>query len=233
MRRATLLYLLPVLAATPVAAQAFEGTAIVKAAPAETVPSKWMFRGHQIAIDGVMPASSGPMAGSTMHIIIDHTAQTATVLIPLTPAVSGMMGSMLPPGSKGIKMVSALPKAAPGATPTPPKNLGTSETIAGTKCDDYEATGSDGSVERMCVTHELGEFTYPSIGGRGGRGGAAPAWVDAMRQIGGFPLKVWSPAGRVDFEIESVQRGSVPASAFEIPEGYNTMGGMGGRGGNF
>jgi hypothetical protein len=230
MRRSALMLLFPLLAAAPLTAQGFEGTVMVKPTADGTMPTTWMIKGQRIAVDAAMPASAGPMAGTATHIIVDFGSQSVTVLVPLTPAMSGMMGAMLPPGTKGLKMATALPKGTAAAGTA--KKLGTSQTIASLKCDDYEGTSTDGKVERVCMTHDLGEFAYPGggMGGRGGRG-SGPGWVEVMRQVGGFPLKEWTPAGTVDFEVLSVQRGSIPASVFEVPEGYNTMGGMGGRGG--
>ena len=231
MRQSALALLSLAMLTAPLTAQGFEGTVTVKPNAEIQVPTKWMIKGSMIAMDGTMPPTSGPMAGNAMHIIIDEAALSMTVLVPLSADMSAMMAAMLPPGTKGLKIVTTLPKGTAGPPMAMPKKLGTTQTIAGMKCDDYEGAGPDGKPTRICVTRELGDFVYPSLGGRGGRGGSAPAWVAALRQIGGFPLKVWSVDGKSDFEVESVVRGSVPASAFAVPEGYNAMPGMGGRGG--
>ena len=81
----------------------------------------------------------------------------------------------------------------------------------------------------MCVTTALGRFNLPQMdGGMGRRGGGAapPAWSQAFGNKPVFPLKVWSSDGKLAMEVVAIDKGSVPASMFEIPEGYVDMASM-------
>ncbi len=225
---------LPLLLALPLGAQGFEGTMSMRVgAPDGTqMDVKYMIKGDKMGMTMTAPASTGPMAGAEIRMIIDQGAKTATMLMP---APAGM-ANMLPPDTKGIKMVTPIgaeAASAGGAAAVTYKKLGTSQTIAGLKCDDYEAT-TDGETIRSCLASNVGMFNYPNLGGgmggRGGRGAAAPAWSKGIGQAPGFPLKVWSTDNKVAMEVTAIDRAAVPASAFEVPAGYMDLGGMmGGR----
>jgi len=176
------------------------------------------------------------MAGSEMRMIFDPKTLTATTLLPVSPV---MQQSPMFANANGIKMVMELSKVSTsmgnGAATDESveiKKLGTTEKIAGFDCDDYEITSSKGQSMRACIAQQLGHFLFPQIGSMGRGTGNAPAWTKAFGTKPGFPLKVWSPNGDVAMEVTSVERGSVPASMFEIPEGYIDMSAMmRGRGG--
>jgi hypothetical protein len=143
------------------------------------------------------------------------------------------------PDAKGMKMVIDLSKitAQPaGSAKADVKKLGTSQKIAGVSCDDYEITDENGKSVKVCVTSSLGRFRMPDLNGgmgrRGGGAGAQPAWVKAFGDKPAFPLKVWTDDGNTNIEVTSVDRAPVPASLFEIPDGYVDMTAMmRGRGG--
>ena len=87
---------------------------------------------------------------------------------------------------------------------------------------------------RACIAQSLGHFLFPTTGGgmpgRGGGNGTSPAWTKAFGKNPGLPLKVWSTKGEVAMEVTSIEKGSVPASMFEIPDGYVDMASLfGGR----
>ena len=101
---------------------------------------KYMIKGNKMGMRATPPASAGPLAGAEVRMIIDQSAKTMTMMMPL-PA--GMGNGMLPPDTKGLKMVNPIGSgtATEGSnTPVEYKKLGTSQTIAGLKCDDYEAS---------------------------------------------------------------------------------------------
>lgn len=229
------LRLLPLLLALPLGAQGFEGTMTMQVGAPDGTPMevKYMIKGEKMGMTATAPASAGPLAGAEIRMIIDPSAKTVTMLMP---AMAGM-ANLLPPDSKGIKMVNPIggADAAGGAAAGPAvtyKKLGTSQTIAGLKCDDYEST-ADGETTRACFASNVGMFTYPSLGGGmggRGRGAAAPAWSKGIGQAPGFPLKVWTTDGKVAMEVTAIDRSAVPASAFEVPAGYVDLGAMmGGR----
>jgi hypothetical protein len=105
------------------------------------------------------------------------------------------------------------------------RRLGTSDTIAGVSCDDYEIKEEKSTPMRACITTALGAFAFP-ISGRGmmgGRGSASPGWARAFDGKPGFPLKVWSSDGSVALQVTEIDKTPVEDSAFVIPEGYVTM----------
>ncbi len=228
--------LLPLVLTLPLGAQSFEGSMSMRVgAPDGTAMDvTYLIKGDKMGMTLTAPASSGPLAGNEIRMIIDQNAKTMTMLMPVPAGMGG--GGMLPPDTKGIKMVNPIgPEAARdggGAPEATYKKLGTSQTIAGLKCDDYEST-ADGQTVRSCLASNIGMFSYPSLGGGMGgraRGAAAPAWSKGLGQAPGFPLKVWTADGTVSMEVTAIDRRAVRASAFEVPAGYVDLGAMmGGR----
>lgn len=220
MRQLALILALPALLAAPAAAQSFEGTVTMtmSSGGANSMTLRYMIKGNKAAFAMALPDNSGPMAGKEMHGIVDNGTGTVTILIPMEMN-----------GSKGIKMTEHVDQVASQMKGPEPviNDLGTTETIAGYKCSDYSVTQGK-NVTNMCLTHELGTFTYPA-GPAGGRSGP-PSWARAFGANPGFPLKVWTPDGKVAMVTTSIQKGSVPAEAFTIPDGYMDMG-NGGLGG--
>jgi hypothetical protein len=239
MRRFSMLVLVQLAAAAPLAAQ-FEGTVSMRVSGGATqsvggdISMKMMVKGDQQATILTLPNNGGPMAGAEMRMVYDPKTMTATSLMPI-PAQLAQVPMFA--NAKGIKMVADLSKAQANPNTSTDvtvdvKKLGTSEKIAGFDCDDYEIKASNGDPMRACITPNLGHFLFPSMGGPMGRGASSsPAWTKAFGTKPGFPLKVWSPAGGgVAMEVTSVEKGSVPASMFEIPDGYVDMASlMGGR----
>jgi hypothetical protein len=228
----------------PLAAQ-FEGTVKMKMSTGDNGQSAdvtYMMKGRKI----VYLMQSAMAQGVDIRMIIDRDAQKSTMLMPMTGAMASMAQVPGMANAKGLMMVTDLSKAAAStgsASATAPtfKDLGTSETIAGYKCEDFEMT-SGKNVMRMCMAKELGTFAFAGAGSMGGRrggggGGGAPAWAQSMGNMG-FPLKVWSPDGKIAQEVTSIDRNPVPESAFAIPDGYVDMSSMlggrrgGGGGGN-
>jgi hypothetical protein len=226
MRKAILL-LVPLLAA-PLAGQDFEGTVSMKmenqgVGAAEVTVH---IRGDMSAFAITLP--SGPPAGMGMRMIMNGSTRKVTMLMPAMP------GMPLPAGSKGIKMVTDFPDQGDAGGKDADANvkvtaLGTSQTIAGMKCDDY-AIENNGQKMNMCVSTSMGSFRMPDMAGPGQRS-APPAWVRALGNKPMFPLKVWSTEGNaVAMEVTSVKRGSVPAEAFnENAPGYTDMSAMMGQ----
>ena len=230
MRRLALFSLVPALAAAPLAAQTFEGTISLKLPMGgETMSDvQYLVRGEKTVILMTLPASAGPMAGKEMRMIVDNPAMTMTILI-----ATELMGG------KGIKMVTDLNKVAAdaGKTAVTVKELHTSETIAGYKCDNFEVTAGK-EVTVVCMSKDLGRFTFPGgnpMGGRG-RGNGAPSWAMLFATHPGFPLKATDANGKTGMVVTGVKKGGVSSDEFMIPDGYMDMGGMrgmGGRGGGF
>lgn len=204
--------------AAPLTAQEFHGTVSMRMTDAQgqTVDTKVYVGRDKQAM--VMTTPSGPMAGTEMRIVINPAANRVTIL----------MATDMIPGSKGMKVVNEI-GAAPGpstanASPTA-KPLGTSQTIAGMRCDDYEVT-ADGMTYKLCVTEALGRFTLPDMSANA-RGPQRPGWMGAFGNRPVFPLKLSSNDGKLTMEVTSVVRGMPAAALFEEnPEGYTTPPGM-------
>lgn len=219
--------------AAPLTAQGFEGTVKMESkADGQTIDMTMYIKGNMQAVEVVMPASAGPMAGNKARMVIDHGSKQITMMIP---AGKGMP---LPPGTNGMKMVMPMDRVTGEVAKQDVsiRKLGTSQTVAGMKCDDYAVT-SDSTVMNACVTDKLGQFILPRSGPPG-RGQQSPAWSRAFGDKPMFPLKVWKAdddSGAV-MMVTSINRGSVPAGVFDTAaEGYMDMSAMmGGRrpGGN-
>lgn len=226
MRHATLL-LAPLLVVLPLGAQGFEGSIAMRLSGGgnESMEATMYTKGTRQAMVVKLPASAGPMAGGEMRTVMNHATNKITILLP---AVAGMP---LPPGSKGMKMVTDMNTGAMGnngdeADFTVTK-LGTTQTVAGFPCEDYAVT-SGKDVTNMCVTDRLGRFTMPGTGMMG-RQAPPPAWARAFGDKPMFPLKVWGSTGgnAVQMEVLSVNEGSVPAAVLDdAPEGYADMSSM-------
>jgi hypothetical protein len=192
---------------------------------ADAMTMRVAIKGDQQVTTVTLPATAGPMAGAEVRSITDPKAQTVTTLMPMPPGIAAMAGM---PDAKGMKMVLDMSKLAakPADSKAEVKKLGTTQKIAGMSCDDYQITDENGKSIKACVTSSLGRFTMPDLNGgmgRRGAGGGQPAWVKAFGDRPAFPLKVWTEDGTTNIEVTSVERGTVPASLFEIPDGYVDM----------
>lgn len=224
------------LVTAPLAAQEWQGSmTMLMTSPdmgREPVTMVMHRRGTMLANVMTMPPSAGPMAGQEMRMIIDEGSKKMTMLTPLPP------GAMIPPAmtggkpAKGMKIVMDL-GAELADTKVPEgsvKALGTSQTIAGTKCEDYEVT-TEGETMQMCLASGLGNFSFASASPRGMGAASVPAWARAI--VGKFPLQVRDKAGKFSMTTTKITPGAPAASLFEVPEGYADMsammGGMGRR----
>ena len=208
MRRFIAASILSSLATLPLAAQ-FEGSVLVKTQNAhEGGKAEYFIKGDKVAAKIFMPQGMGQYSGKEGRIIIDGSAMTVTMLMPME------MGGM-----KGIKQVTDLKAIAAKQNPVVVTEVGTSETIAGYKCDNIQVVdGKNKTV--ICMTSHLGHFAIQ--GQMGGRGG----WTSVFVSHPGFPLRVTEPDGNVSFEVTEVKPGPVSAEMFVIPDGYMDMSGM-------
>lgn len=226
MRTALLPLLLPLLATAPLAAQ-FEGTIAMTAAESGTEPIALQYHVQKgrVAIVMIAPAAAGPMAGAEVRMLVDPDQQKMTMLMPVSGQMAAMMG-----GAKGIKMIVDL-EDLPDADATAPagsvRKLGTTQQIAGRRCEDHEVT-SGNETFTMCLADGLGSFLLAS--GAMGSSAKIPAWARNLE--GKFPLKVVDGKGGATLTVTAITPGTVPAALFAVPADYQDMGGMmGGMGG--
>jgi hypothetical protein len=169
-----------------------------------------------------LPASSGPMAGQEVRMVINQATKKLTMLMPMPPGMPG--------NGKGMKMVMDFgmmqDQAETKAGDAKVTALGTSQQIAGMSCDDYEVTTKDETV-KMCMTDALGHYAFPDFTGRGRP--QMPEWVAAFGNKPVFQLKMWTDDGSMSMEVLSVKKGPVdPAILDDSPAGFMSMPGMGG-----
>jgi hypothetical protein len=233
-----LLLAFPVIAGR-VAAQGFEGTITMNVTTVFGGRStdgsiKTATKGDRTVTTLLLASRGGPLAGGVARNIIDRKANTLTTLVPMPPLISAPHSLTGGVDARGLVMVTPLSALADiggtGSNTHPDiRKLGTSETIAGMSCDDYEITDQKSTPMRACITTALGPFAFPisASGLTGGRGSAPPGWVRAFGEKAGFPLKVWSEDGKVALKVTAIDKRPVADSAFAIPEGYVAMPGRG------
>lgn len=120
------------------------------------------------------------------------------------------------------------------------EKTGRTETILGYKCDEYISKDRDVTTE-IWLAEGLGAFMGLGSGGGmgdmfgGGKKKAAAGWEEKFKGKAGFPLRVVSrdAKSRETFKMEAtkIAPGSLPASLFQAPEGWQkfqmpNMGGM-------
>jgi len=110
------------------------------------------------------------------------------------------------------------------------EKTGKTETILGYKCQQV-LVKDKGTTTEMWLAEGLGTFMGMGGGGGspfgGGRGGGAPAsskWEQALKGVGGFPLRVISRDGAnkesFKMEVTKIAPGPQPDSEFAPPAGY-------------
>ena len=222
MRRPWMLLAAPFLLAAPVAAQDFEGMIAMEMTSkemAEPMAMKMYVTGAKQAMVMTMPGDAGPMAGKEMRMVVNPGTGKLTIL---TPAPPGMP-------AKGMKMVmdfsSIATEAEAEVANVKVTALGTSQTVLGMKCEDYEVVTEEETV-KMCVSDQLGRYSFPEMSGSRPE---MPGWAKAFGDKPAFPLKVWTEDGSMTMEVTAVERGPVAAEILEEnPEGFMSMPGMGG-----
>jgi hypothetical protein len=220
------------------------GAAILSCGIAHALPAQGSFEGtvtYQMIFSNKAPMSLVYMfKGSKMRV--DMGPQAVVVY----DGTSGNFVTMMPQQKMYMEMnAKDVMAAAKGDSTRSPADFkiaktGTSETVAGTACDDYVVSDTKHPEREtdMCVAHGMGSWMSGNgISGLfGGRGGSAlPSGYDAlMKKFGGdfFPLKVDSKKdGQDEMQMAATQieRKSLDAALFATPPDYKKldMGGMG------
>lgn len=114
----------------------------------------------------------------------------------------------------------------PGAVHTKPdlQETGVKETILGYECTKYTATSDRGTTE-IWVTDQLGTFGgFPHGGGRPGASSQGmEQWEMALKGRNFFPLRIVTTKGgsvTTRMEVTSIEKESLPDSAFAPPAGW-------------
>jgi hypothetical protein len=118
------------------------------------------------------------------------------------------------------------PQAAPGAaTGTPPKvvKTGTSDTVAGRSCENWDITSQNGEHARVCVASEgVSWLNLPSLNLSGEQ-----AWMTELFDGQHVPLRFvgYKKDGTEDgrLEVEKIDPKPLADTLFQVPAGYRIM----------
>jgi hypothetical protein len=183
--------------------------------------------------DGLIRMEPQIAEAAGMAMILNLEKGETTIIMP--EQAMYMVMPMRAPSRPAAKVQGPEPKV---------EKTGEKDLILGYPCDQYLSV-ENGETTEMWITEELGTFAglgtpNPMAGMMGG--GGAPArdkgWEQALKgRKGAFPLRVISrdAKGRETFRLEArkVEPGSLPASDFKPPAGFQKMnlpmmGGFGG-----
>lgn len=183
-------------------------------------------KGRPQAMDYTMKGSRLRMDinadGHTVSNIMDMEKREMIMLMPEQSMYMVMPMKMPPEGAKAKAMESTAEIEKTGKT----------ETILGYKCHQV-LVKDKGVTTEMWLADGLGTFMGMGNGGGGGggglfgkRGGGSDQnkWEEALKGVGGFPLRVISrgTGGKETFKMEvtKIAPGPQPDSEFAPPEGY-------------
>lgn len=133
---------------------------------------------------------------------------------------------------RDLSQDSAVKAAAAAANGQPAPNVHPDFTNTGEKTEilGYTCTKllikTDRSTAEIWVTDQLGTFGGMAPGSNpfgGGRGAPPPDWVNALKGVGFFPMRVISTEknGKTfKMEVTAVDKGSQPDSLFTAPPGW-------------
>lgn len=200
----------------PLTAQGFEGVVAYRMGGegGKSTEMTMSIKGAQVRTD--MTAE-----GHNMAMLLDGQSTTMTMLM----AEQKMYMTM---------DMKAMRERMPGmehGDHAPPKitALGTSETIAGRRCENYLVESEKSKIE-VCNAKGMGNFMAPQS--PMGRGAASPLndfdneAYRAFFKDGFFPLRVSNVEGggkKVVMEATRVEPKSLDASLFQVPAGYTQM----------
>jgi len=122
------------------------------------------------------------------------------------------------------------------------KKSGTSRTIAGYKCENWNVTIGQFSKSEQCLTNELkfpvqawdmyrsyADSMKSMMAAFGPMARSMTTMQEQLKKLKGFPLAnttTTSVMGRRSVstsEVTSIKKGAIPASAWEIPAGYEKV----------
>ncbi len=169
----------------------------------------------------------GPM-GAMVQIMNTETMDM-TMLMPAQKMYMTMnMETMMAQAQQQMK--------GPQPKPADFKSTGEKETIAGHACE-HVAYKAEGMEIDMCVASGLGymPFASPTMGGRQGGGSPLSSMTDIAAWKARFPsgylplsLKVTSEGQTMTMRASKVEKKSISADLFKVPDGYTKMPGPGG-----
>lgn len=149
--------------------------------------------------------------GMSMYTLYDGDKKSVSMVIPMRQMYMeySMDNAKMPTGTADKK--------------TEITWTGKKETVAGYECEHATITNDDGSQTDVCLAKDLGTFVQMGGGGMRGRGRGGPMGSGWEGHIGStFPLKV-ERNGQLVMEATKIEKKTLDASMFAIPEGYHKM----------
>lgn len=200
----------------PVHAQAFEGRITYEMSVGGTT----MQVAQAVKGTKLRQELEGPMG--SMVTLFDTETMDMTMMMPAQKMYMQMNAGQM------MQQMQAMQGQQAPEQPDPEdlKATGRTETIAGEECEHYTYSSDDGEMD-MCIASGLG-FVPLASGGMPGM--ASPDAWRARFSNGFLPLSMTytSQGQTTTMKATEVERGSVPAAEFEVPEGYTRIPGMGG-----
>jgi len=210
-------------AAHAFAADAFEGKVAFAITPEKGKPMTM-----NCAMKGPKQRMDTASEGQQTSVIMDASKLEVTMLM-----AEQSMYMVMP-------MANEVEKPQGDTAKTDVQTTGKTETILGHKTDQILVTDKEkGTVTEMWVAQDAGTFMGLGSGGGGGPGGSrknsTATWEKALKEKGGFPLRVISRNAKgketYKMEVTKIEPGPQPDSLFVPPAGYEKfampdMGGM-------
>ena len=189
--------------ATPLAAQAFEGTVTMNIVrdDGQSHSMSFLLKGGKIRMDPV---------GTPVSVIMDPVADHMIVIMN----AQRMYMERDFPGA-----MSSVQQQAAGKNPAI-VHTGKTEMVAGYKCEHVTITDDDGQEVDACMSSELGGFRLPAASNPMSPQKEA-GWLS---QVGAtsFPLKVMK-GGKTVMVVSAIERKALDPALFVAPEGYQSF----------
>jgi Domain of unknown function (DUF4412) len=182
----------------------FEGSiTMALGAPQGRTEVTYLVRGDRLRVD--MPGGGG-MAG---YVVRDAGKNVTTMVMPSQRAYMDLSA-----------LQAMMPDAATQAAKTPDiKPTGKKETVAGVECEHVIVAANDGQYD-VCGAKGLGSFS--SMSSPMSRGTSGPPGLERLGKDF-FPLKMQKVGGDVLMQVTKIEKKSLDASMFAVPEGYQKI----------
>jgi hypothetical protein len=162
----------------------------------------YLIRGDQLRVD--MPGGGG----MTGYVVLD-AGKNVTTMVMRSQRMYMDLGAIQ----------AMMPGAAQAAKTPDIKPTGKKETVAGIECEHVIVTAKEGQYD-VCGAKGLGSFA--SLPSPMNRGNSGPPGLDRLGKDF-FPLKMQKVGGDVVMQVTKIEKKSLDASMFAIPEGYQKM----------
>ncbi len=145
-----------------------------------------------------------------------------------------------PEMKKGIEMMGKMSEGMAGSIDV--KKTGETRTVAGFRCDEWVITMNAFTTMKECVTSELqyparafdaykdySESMRKMMSGFGAMAQSGAELAEKMKAMKGYPvatsmkMDVMGQKTTSETEVTEVRKGSIPASAWEVPPGYTKI----------